>query len=341
MGILADGLSRRGHQVTLYAPQGSRTKAKLIDLGSGPFDYVDRSEADINRVVASKLRYLTALFRRADEYDVIHLHTEPYYLGAPFLTGVDTPVIITNHNRFIDEDRRLLKLFPKLNVVTISKRQAALRPPGTRSVRTVYNGLDVSKYRFGPSNSGRFLFLGRVSEEKGITQAIEAARQAGIGLDIAGPCTPSLFESQIKPLLSKNIRYLGVIKGTKLRHLLRNARAALLPTNWEEPFGMVFIEAMASGTPVISFAQGAAPEVIKDGETGYLVNRSRHDKRGAWEVKQTSTAGIVSAILKVCSLPPEEYLIMRHASRRRVEKHFTVERMLDGYEAAYEKITKR
>jgi glycosyltransferase involved in cell wall biosynthesis len=148
----------------------------------------------------------------------------------------------------------------------------------------------------------------------------------------------TFFDREIKPYLSNDIIFEEHKGQERKLELYQNAKAFLFPIQWEEPFGLVLTEAMACGTPVIAFARGAIPEIVADGVTGFVVNPSEEDKRGDFIIKKTGIEGLVEAIQRLNSLPQEEYIKMRQASRKRVEDNFTIEKTVEGYENEYKKI---
>jgi glycosyltransferase involved in cell wall biosynthesis len=209
--------------------------------------------------------------------------------------------------------------FKKANYVSISKNQR--KPmPNLNFTGNVYNGIEVNKFPFSEKVGNYLAFLGRMSPEKGPLQAIEVAKMAGLKLKMAAKVDvvdKDFFEGIIKPLIdNKQIEFIGEIGHKEKAEFLNNALALLAPIQWEEPFGLYFIEAMACGTPVISFNRGSVPEIIENGKTGFIVN---------------STKEMASAIKDLDK-------INRIDCRKHVEGHFTVEKMAEGYINVYKKI---
>ncbi len=342
-GELADGLTGRGHEVTLFAPQGSKSKARIEDLGLAPSDLdfgLSRQEWDSKDGMGEKTLYLTELYKRADGFDVIHLHTEPAYLGMPLAALSDTPTVVTVHNVLRRQQRRIFEYFREQPLVSISGYQRTTFPH-LNFVSTVYNG---TRFDLFPNEPGKgsedLVFVGRLVREKGVAEAIKVVRTAGKPLRISGVGRKGFIDSEITPHLSDGVRFLGPLNhgSEQWAGQYADARAALLPIQWEEPFGLTFIESMAAGTPVITFARGAAPEIVEDGKTGFLVNPSTDDIRGDWQVKEAGLAGILEAVRRIYALPDVEYREMRKRSYRRVRERFSLERMIEGYEDVYRKI---
>ncbi|HEY8108783.1 MAG TPA: glycosyltransferase [Patescibacteria group bacterium] len=342
-GELADGLAERSHEVTLFAPEGSTSKAEVRDLGLPPSDFdfsLTHQEWDSKDSMGEKTMYLTELYKRADEFDVIHLHTEPVYLGMPLASLSRTPTVITVHNAFRSEQKRILDYFRKQPLVTISDYQRKLFPD-LNYAATVYNGMRFDGFPDSAGNgSEKLVFAGRLVEQKGVAEAIQAAKGTGRSLRVSGVGREEFIEKEITPHVSKKIEFAGALDLGSERWVRQyaDAKAALLPIQWEEPFGLTFIESMAAGTPVITFARGAAPEIIEDGKTGFLVNPSDADIRGDWQVKATGIQGLQEAIERVYSLPGEEYRTIRESAHAKVRERFSMERMIDGYENVYRKL---
>jgi glycosyltransferase involved in cell wall biosynthesis len=211
-------------------------------------------------------------------------------------------------------------------------------------IQTVYNGLDISSYSLNTQtlNNNYGLWLGRVKRkhDKGLKEAVITAEKAKSNLHIVAKIDDQeFFDTEIKPNMGK---YCTIISNpqtlSKKNDLYGQASYFIYPVRWEEPFGFVFVEAMACGTPVIAFAKGAVPEVILDGKTGFVVNPSDDDIRGDWIIKKTGTEGLREAVERIHSMPENEYLQMRKNCREHVEKNFTIKRMAEEYENVYKKI---
>ena len=344
--FLADKLVERGHEVTLYAPKGSKSKANIIDLGIPPtnHDYGLHPEEWVkNMNLGMKQIFLSELYKHHNVYDIIHLQTEPAYLGMPLAHLVTTPTVITNHNIFLSQERPIFVHYQDIPIVTISKNQRSTAPKYNH-IDTVYDGIPINQFKFrnqcDPEEA--LGFLGRLVEVKGVREAITAAEQTKKLLRISGIGTASYITSTITPHLSKLIQYVGFMEqlSTSWFNFFQIAKAFLMPIQWEEPFGLVTIEAMACGTPIIAFARGAMPEIIVDGVTGFLVNSTDADIRGNWIVKKTGMPGFIEAIERMYALSSEEYKTMRTQCRQRVERYFSIDQMVTGYENVYKKILK-
>jgi glycosyltransferase involved in cell wall biosynthesis len=226
-----------------------------------------------------------------------------------------------------------IRQFPEDIYIPISKSHRDSFQNKIKFTDVIYHGVNLGSYTFHVNKKNYLAFMGRYLKEKGIVEAITAARAVQIPLHIAGDKAYHklvFYTKQIKPLLSKgHIQEIGFMDGEAKNKFLGEARAFLFPIKWEEPFGMVLIETMACGTPVIAFNRGSVPEIVKDQETGYLVD------------PEAGIDGLVRAVKKLLKLPKEKYSKMVHACRKRVEEKFTVEKMVSGYEKVYRKVISR
>jgi glycosyltransferase involved in cell wall biosynthesis len=241
--------------------------------------------------------------------------------GLPYASLVKTPTVHTLHGIFTPDNEKMFTHARHQPFVSISDSQRESRL-GLNYVATVYNGVDTSSYRFYPksSDSPYLAFLGRISPEKGTHHAIAIAKQAGWQLKMAGKVDVvdvEYYETQIKPHIDgEQIQYLGEFNHVQKNELMGNAFATLFPITWREPFGLVMIESMASGTPVVALEMGSTQEVIADGKTGFLCH---------------SVEECVAAVAKVANLD-------RRDCRQHVEDNFSARRMADGYIAVYQQL---
>lgn len=342
--LLANGLVEQGHDVTLYAAKGSRSKAKIVDLGLPPprLDYSLQGEEWVkNMNLGMKQIYLSELYKDADKYDIIHLQTEPVYLGMPYAKLVKTPTVITNHNIFIPHEKPLFDYYAHQPIVSISDYQRTPFPH-LSYIATVYDGLTISKYPFYEEidPDQHLAFMGRLVAVKGVKEAIGIAQKIKRKLILAGKGTQSFIDETITPHLSPIIEFKGHIPHETPAWFdhYGKAKAYLAPIQWDEPFGMVLIEAMATGTPVVAFAKGAIPEIIKDGVTGFIINPSDDDIRGDFIIKKTGIEGMCEAVERIYALNETDYKQMRFNSRKQVENNFTTDKMITGYIDVYQKI---
>jgi glycosyltransferase involved in cell wall biosynthesis len=311
---LSDALVRRGHDVVLFASGDSTTLAEVVPCR----DMALRLDRRLSWDLPAHLSMLAEVRRRADEFDILHFHLE--CLHFPFFQDLPERTLTTVHGRQDIEDLpKLYQSFPDFPLVSISQSQK--KPlPRLRWIRTVHHGYPKTQYAFSAEPKGGYLaFLGRISPEKGVDRAITIADQAGVPLRIAAKIDVAdrgYFETHIAPLLkaSQNAEYIGEIGEANKAEFLGNASALLFPIDWPEPFGLVMIEAMACGTPVIAFKRGAVPEVIEDGVTGFMVE---------------TIEGAAAAV-------PRAEALDRARIRSTFERRFSADVMAAGYEAAYE-----
>ncbi len=296
-------------------------------------------EIDLN------LSLLDALKARA--YDVVHFHTSPVFLSQPFAKRTNLPNVFTLHGVTTELERRLNKTFDSENnhYVSISDYQRG-NYPGLTFVKTILHGLDPGRYPFEPVGNENLVSVGRIKRIKGTVEAVQVANAENKKLTLAGDIRSSdagYFYDEIQPLINQsmgNVTYLGMVDYDKVVKVYSDAKAFIFPLQWEEPFGLVLIESMATGTPVIAFARGSIPEVVEDGVTGFIVNPSDSDIRGDWIIKKTGVEGMREAVRKVYAMPEKDYRSMRSKTRQHFEKHFTIERMAEDYESVYEEVVK-
>jgi glycosyltransferase involved in cell wall biosynthesis len=312
--LLADGLVDAGHDVTLFASGDSHTKAKLASV------YEHAPSARIGNTLP-ELHHCLACYERADDFDVINDHSG---LPAALIGGlIDNPVLHTIHGPLDGEGGviydQIARVAPEIGFISVSMNQRKPKPHFPW-VANCPNALDFSLYPVKPHRGDYLLFLGRMSPDKGCHRAIDVAVTAGLPLKIAGknrePLERQYFDEFVAPHLSDQIQYMGEVTHGEKVELLQNARATLFPIEWEEPFGLVMIESMACGTPVIATRWGAVPEVIEHGRSGIIVDDYRT---------------MASAIEEADRLDPLE--LVRFARER-----FSPERMVADYLRAFRSV---
>jgi glycosyltransferase involved in cell wall biosynthesis len=315
VALLADGLVDRGHDVTLFATGDSTTKAKL--------DFVFATAPGSKAINDPRFETIHTLhaFRDTDSFDVFHIHSP--YAALAVGSALGLPVVHTIHNAFTPEMKLLYSgVGDGVRFVAISEAHRA-QMPDLRYGGVVYNGIDLGAYPFSPKKDDFLLFIGRATPDKGVLRAVRAAREIGVPLVIAvkvgEPQEEDYWKREVIPELPKDATVLGEIPTELKIELLASARAVLFPIDWDEPFGLVMIEAMACGTPVIATPHGAVPEVIVDGETGFIVPGENYPLEAAEVVRQLD------------QIDPE-------ACRKRVEERFSKEVMVLGYERVFEQM---
>ncbi|MBI3379850.1 glycosyltransferase family 4 protein [Candidatus Gottesmanbacteria bacterium] len=359
---LSDGMVARGHDVYLFTAPDVATKAKLVagdpklleddifdeKLKNAPVDKV-KWGTFYNHKHNFELDITTKAYKMgmAKKLDIIHSYHD---MAAHFfndLTGMAT--VYTLHDPIPTDPKGLAywlyQKYSSHNYISISN--AFRNTEGKLNlnfVGTVYHGIDLNNYSFQEVPSDYLLFMGRLVPEKGLDHAIAAALSLNMRLEIGSNFPDKddqsdYFLEKIKPHLQNPlILEPGIVSSDNKIILYKQARTLLFPILWEEPFGMVMVEAMACGTPVVAYARGSVPEIVQDGVTGFIVNSQDSDKRGDWIVKKTGIEGLVEAVQRLNTLSGDDYKKMRISCRKVVEEKFTVKKMVVGYEQVYQRI---
>jgi len=312
VSLLAEELVKRGHDVTLFASGDSVTSARLVSVCP---HFLRGSDRDAG--ILTMLNVVTCL-EKANKFDIIHNHT--CFEGLATAGLIKTPMLTTLHGGLKGD---WLELFAHYRgwYNTISHSAKSLLPEKERFAGVVYNSIDVNSYPYnGGTHEPYLLFLARISHEKGPHLAIEVAKKSHRNLIIAGNVHPSdeeYFRTMVMPNVDGDqIQYVGEADYQRKRELMSQAYCLVAPITWAEPFGLFFIEAMACGTPVVVFNRGSAPEVVKHGETGFVVDTMNE---------------MVDAVDNV-------HQIDRRRCREHMEERFDVPRMADDYLSAYERV---
>ncbi len=311
VSLLTEGLVERGHDVTLFGAPGSSTKATLVtDLAEPP----DRSQLgnawyDAYHALAS--------YQRLGDFDIVHDHAGIMGPVCAAMRGGKPPAVHTLHGPWTDESRLLYGLLDDaVHLVAISNAQAEENPDVTYA-GVVHNGIDVDAYPYRTDKDDYLVYIGRSNPDKGPVEAIRIARDTGNDLKMilkrGEPPEIAYFDHEIQPLLGHDIELFENVSHTEKADLLGRARALVFPIRWPEPFGLVMVEAMACGTPVVTTNRGAAPELVLEGVTGF---------------RRDTADDLTRAIAHIDELDPA-------ACRARVEEHFSAAAMVAGYEALF------
>jgi glycosyltransferase involved in cell wall biosynthesis len=309
VSMLAEGLVKQGMEVTLFATGDSLTSARLDSICPAPYEEDKEMDAKVWECL-----HIAHLFEQADQFDIIHNNYD--FLTLSYSRLVKTPVVTTIHGFSSPKILPVYRTYNKDNYyISISNSD---RSPDLDYLGTVYHGIDLDLFTLNEKPGDYLLYFGRIHPDKGTYEAIQIARRFGMKLIMAGIIQDeSYYHAQIAPCIDgDNIIYVGSAGPERRDELFRGAYALLHPIYFQEPFGLSVVEAMACGTPVIAFNRGSMPEVIKEGQTGFLVNN------------------IDEAVDRLKAIPRLD----RRACRSWVEARFSKERMVDDYLKVYETI---
>jgi glycosyltransferase involved in cell wall biosynthesis len=312
VSLLCDELVRRGHEVTLFASGDSITTAKLQSV----HEQALRLDKRIKEPGIYEQMMLASIYQQAGDFDIIHSHVG--CAALPFTPFVKTPTVHTTHGIFTPDNEKIFRQFAWEPYISISEAQREPRL-GLNYIHTVYNGIDTSIYDFQaePEQPPYLAFVGRLSPEKGPERAIKIAKATGMPLKMAGKVDVvdrEYYDEKLAAAIDgEQIQYLGEVSHEEKVKLLAGASVTLFPITWREPFGLVMIESMATGTPVIGTGMGSVPEVIEHGKTGFVCH----------------------SIEKMIEAVPEAIKLNRQTCRDYVIEQFSVNSMVNEYEKAY------
>lgn len=312
VSLLTEGLVKRGEDVTLFATADSRTAARLHAVCPAPYE----EDRGVDPKVWECL-HISEVFERAADFDLIHNHFD--FLPLTYSGLVATPVVTTIHGF---SSSRILPVYKKydgrVHYVSISD---ADRSPELSYTATVHHGIELSDFTFRARHGEYLLFFGRIHHDKGVREAIQIARQAGRKLILAGVIQDEdYYGESVEPYLDGDRAvYVGSAESARRDELLGGALALLHPINFEEPFGLSVVEAMACGTPVVATNRGSMCEVVADGRTGFLVDTADEAAEAVGRVRELD----------------------RRECRRHVEEHFTVDKMVEGYLDVYRRVLEK
>ncbi len=346
-----EGMTNLGYK-TIYIGAGTSTVKATEKVSMGPAffdlypydDWIRYTVAEKDRTLTayqSKLQLFLLNYLQNHSVDLVHFHTSPPIFSLPYTQYIRQPKIHTFHDPLFPSYGHIFSSVQTVasnNFVTISNAQRR-GLPDLSYIATVYNGIAIDDYPHQETSvTQHLLFLGRIMPQKGPHNAVLVAKQMSMPLVLAGKYVASakeFLDTAVIPFVDgEMIRHVGVVEMKEKIALIQHACCLLFPIEWEEPFGLVLIEAMVCGTPVVAYNRGSVPEIVKDGVTGFIVDPDESGdwaNKGSWVIKKTGIEGLVEAVKRIGEID-------RKACRKHVEQHFTVEKMVDGYEQVYKKI---
>ena len=347
---LAERAQSEDLSITAFASGASELPIKTESIDLNPSS-ADESLAVSGKHVLYEQTLLSKAFSMQDQFDLYHVNIGDGDIALPFSPFVKRPIVITIHH-ILDTDymRKFFSLYKKSsNVFFISASNAQRKLlPNLNYLSTIYHGVDPKVFSFNGSGGEDLMWAGRMIPEKGADVVGDVAKRAGCGAKLFGIPRKEHSAWLQEKVLDKLNQGSGAMKisletGRDRFQLIphyQTSKAFLFPISYEESFGLVLIEAMSCGTPIIAYAQGSIPEVVEDGKTGFVVNRSDEDIRGDWIIKKSGVEGLREAVDRIYAMSPDEYAEMRRACRERVMHHFTIERMTEEYLNVYKNLTK-
>lgn len=342
---LAEGLFKLGHQVSIIASKDSRIKgATILPIIEKSFSQLPPFENQFYAEISYLVQIAKKITEIASGFDIVHNHTYPEYINLLIEDTLPVPLITTLHAPVTEELNKVLSYFPKANLVAQSYAYKKL-VKGVNIKWVVPGGVDINLFTYSDQPRDYLLWVGRLGKAKdakgnfmdgkGVKDAILVAKQTGKKLFLVGNVEDSkFFKKDVLPHLSKNIRWIAPLSSEQsvtqvhLRDLLHKAKALLFSTKFEESFGLVACEALSCGTPVIAYSRGSLTDIIKDGETGFLVNPSDGIK------------GMSEVVKRIYAMSEKDYQKMQRAARISVEQNFTIDKMVKNYETLFYKLIK-
>lgn len=333
--------------ITAFASGDSSLPVKIESINYGS-SISDKITTQKDKHIIFELALLSKAFSMQDSFDLYHINIGDGDVALPFAPFVKKPILITLHytqdKEYVNKYFHLFKTCGNVFFVSISNTQRTFFPDLNYSA-TIYHGIEIEQFKFSAGGGEVIMWAGRGAPEKGLEIIFEIvpnlAKKVKVFIlrkDEHVDWLNKLISGQEDLISSKKV----FLEFDKNREDLivdyQTSKLFLFPVLWEEPFGLVMIEAMACGTPVIAFAKGAIPEIVQDGKTGFIVNFSDTDIRGNWIIKKTGVEGLLEAVEKIYSMSDREYLKMRNDCRVHVEKYFTAEKMSKNYYNIYKSL---
>lgn len=339
--LLTEGLVDKGIDTTLFATSDSKTQAKLVSICSS-LQTNGIYEGDLEVRIPYQVLQARNILARSGQFDIIHNNYYHFYLLSGFSAFSDCPIVTTMHNHYW-KSPNLKSILEKTqrkgkDIVVFASKAAQKLSENLFDSEVIHHGIDITSFNFNALSKDYILWYSRMVPTKGIRDAIDASIIGDFPLVVAGgePVRPdhkTFFDEKIKPHLLGRIKNAGPSTEGEKAELYRNAKALLFPTHLEEEFGLVMVEAMACGTPVIAYNRGAVSEVIQDGVTGFIIDPDNEDRPGkaSWIIKKQGVEGLIEAVKRIGEID-------RAACRKLVEDNFTVEQMITEYIALYNRL---
>ncbi|MEP7103190.1 MAG: glycosyltransferase [Candidatus Dojkabacteria bacterium] len=336
---ITEGLVNKGHDVTLYASGDSKTSAKLKSVWDVSSSELEKIENQFGYYCYDHI--LTSYCfedLKKEKYDIIYTyHT---FDSGIYGNLIEAPIVSTFHGSARDDYLKIwgTKIISPNIYIGISDFQIN-SIPYLHFYDRIYHGIDGDFFKYQSHVNDNLVTVGRISTDKGTDISIDIANELNKQLDIFGTTNyKPLMDELLEKSKDHKINFHGQKEQNIIKHTVSNSKAFIFPIRWDEPFGLVLIESLACGTPIIAFANGSLPEIVEDGKTGFLVNSDESNIRGDWITKKTGREGLLEAVNKLYSLPMEEYLQMRKNCRESFEQRFTKEIMINNYEKLFQKI---
>lgn len=351
---LVTGLVNRGHEVIWFtAPDVTQAHLESGDIGLLEKNLQIRVMQDINPEIKDRMSLFLSkcyyemdlvekafIMVQAGKLDILHSYHTTLYAAHFFEELTGFPVLYTLHDPIPTEDMHetwLINRFPTHRFLSISLSQRGKF--AKYFFDNVYHGIDTQEFAFSPQTGDHFISVGRMTPDKGFTTAIDVVLQTGEKLAIATWLTDNVLNSEYyqKNILPKvdgtQIKISSLLKSNERINFFQNAKALLFPLQWEEPFGMIMIEAMSCGTPVIAYNRGSVAELVRDGVTGFIIDPDSQNRpgMGSWVIKKQGIEGLVEAVKRIGEID-------RGQCRKHIEDNFSEENMVKGYERVYQKL---
>lgn len=332
-------------KITAFASGDSHLPVPIESIGFKS-SMADR-DIGIEHHKSFEVALVAKAFSNPNRFDLYHVNIGNGDTALPFAQFVKKPIIVTMHGaleeKYNEKYLSLFRNFKKIYYVSISNAQRASMP-GLNYIATIYHGVDAERaYRFDPIGGEIIVWVGRAIADKGIDEVIRVIKKTHKKANLF-PLVKLESPNWIKKMqlnskvIIKDITISYELNRHELVSSYQHGKLFLFPIQWEEPFGLVMIEAMACGTPIVAYARGSVPEVVVDGETGFIVNSSNEDIRGNFIIKKTGIEGLCEAVERIYAMSKDEYMAMRRKCRMRVEEHFTSEKMVSQYINLYKKV---